>query len=133
MPTLPGDKLTRISRLLKALRHLAGIRFFLLAALILGGGYLPPVYSCTVVLAREGDRMLVGNNEDRFKNNAKYWYEAPEDGESYSALFFGFKGGVRYALGGMNEAMRTIFLITAFFVSAGAFAQNTWKASQNIF
>ncbi|PQB03536.1 linear amide C-N hydrolase [Aureitalea marina] len=78
------------------------LRVFVLTCTIL----LLPTFSmaCTVVIAWKGDRVWVGNNEDWYDLDAKYWYEAPGKKESYGAVFFGFKGEGKYAQGGMNEA-----------------------------
>lgn len=60
-------------------------------------------FSCTVVLAWEGDQVWAGNNEDWYKTDAKYWYEPAGKEKAYGALFFGFRGDGRVAQGGMNE------------------------------
>lgn len=62
-----------------------------------------PALSCTVVIAWQGDRVIVGNNEDWFDTNAKYWYEPARKNESYGSVFFGFKKDGKFAQGGMNE------------------------------
>ena len=60
-------------------------------------------FSCTVVIAWEGDKVLVGNNEDWYDMNAKYWYEPSDKNNKYGAIFFGFKKEGKYAQGGMNS------------------------------
>lgn len=60
-------------------------------------------YSCTVVIAWNGDNILVGNNEDWFDLNAKYWYEPVTEKHKYGAVYFGFKKDGKFAQGGMNE------------------------------
>ena len=62
------------------------------------------IQACTVVIAWKGDRVWVGNNEDWFDLDAKYWYEPAGKKETYDAVFFGFKGEGKFAQGGMNEA-----------------------------
>ncbi len=62
------------------------------------------VSACTVVIGWQGDRVLVGNNEDWYDLDAKYWFE-PRGGEvRYGAVFFGFRKDKQFAQGGMNEA-----------------------------
>lgn len=63
-----------------------------------------PVLSCTVVIAWDGERVIVGNNEDWFDLNAKYWYEPATKDGPYDSVFFGFKKDGKFAQGGMNEA-----------------------------
>lgn len=67
--------------------------------------FLQPIAAgaCTVVIAWKGDRVWVGNNEDWFDLDAKYWYEPAGKKDKYGAVFFGFKGEGKYAQGGMNE------------------------------
>ena len=60
-------------------------------------------HSCTVVISWEGDKVLVGNNEDWVDMNAKYWYEPNDKKKKYGAVFFGFKKEGKYAQGGMNS------------------------------
>ncbi len=59
--------------------------------------------SCTVVIAWDGEKVLVGNNEDWFDLQAKYWLEPRDAKSKYDALFFGFKKDGKYAQGGMNS------------------------------
>ncbi|WP_299272623.1 carcinine hydrolase/isopenicillin-N N-acyltransferase family protein [uncultured Psychroserpens sp.] len=62
------------------------------------------VHSCTIVIGYKNGKVLVGNNEDWYKSNAKYWYEVPKNSEEkYKSFFFGFKGDGKFAQGGMNE------------------------------
>lgn len=61
--------------------------------------------ACTIIIGYKNGKVLVGNNEDWYHSDAKYWFEVPEDrGEQYAACFFGFEGEGRFAQGGMNEA-----------------------------
>ncbi len=60
-------------------------------------------FSCTVVIAWDGEKVLVGNNEDWIKIDAKHWYEPADDESRYGAVFFGFKGDGKFAQGGMND------------------------------
>ena len=62
------------------------------------------IQAFTVVIEWKGDRVWVGNNEDWYDLDAKYWYEPASKKESYGAVFFGFKGEGKFAQGGMNEA-----------------------------
>lgn len=59
--------------------------------------------SCTVVIAWDGEKVLVGNNEDWFDLNAKYWLEPSDSKSKYDAVFFGFKKDGKFAQGGMNS------------------------------
>lgn len=61
--------------------------------------------ACFIIVGRKNGRVLVGNNEDWYQSDAKYWVERPRPGkgEKYAALFFGFKGEFKTAQGGFNE------------------------------
>ena len=59
-------------------------------------------HACTVIIGWDGDRVLVGNNEDWLKYDAKYWYEEPGKDDRYGALLFGFRGNGTFGQGGMN-------------------------------
>lgn len=61
--------------------------------------------ACFIMITRKDGRVLVGNNEDWYHSDAKYWMESPKAGKSekYKAIFFGFKGEFTTAQGGMNE------------------------------
>lgn len=56
-----------------------------------------------MVIAWNGDRILVGNNEDWYDLNAKYWYESASEKYKYGAILFGFKKDGKFAQGGMND------------------------------
>lgn len=61
-------------------------------------------YPCTIIIGFKNGKVLVGNNEDWYKSNSKYWYELPEkNNEKYKSYFFGFEGDGKFAQGGMNE------------------------------
>ena len=61
--------------------------------------------ACTIIIGYKNGQVLVGNNEDWYQSDAKYWFERPEDsGEQYAVCLFGFEGEGRFAQGGMNEA-----------------------------
>ena len=61
--------------------------------------------ACTIIIGYKNGKVLVGNNEDWYHSDAKYWLERPEDPEEhYAAYFFGFEGEGWFAQGGMNEA-----------------------------
>lgn len=66
--------------------------------------YLVNAYPCTIIIGFKNGKVLVGNNEDWYKSNAKYWFEKPKKKEEkYTAYFFGFQGDGKFAQGGMNE------------------------------
>jgi hypothetical protein len=61
--------------------------------------------ACAIVIGYKNGRVLVGNNEDWYDSDAKYWFEFPKKkAEQYAAYFFGFEGDGKFAQGGMNEA-----------------------------
>ena len=60
-------------------------------------------FACTVIIGHKNGRVIVGNNEDWYNSNSKYWIEHPEKDEKYSACFFGFNGEGKYPQGGFNE------------------------------
>lgn len=63
------------------------------------------IKACAIIIGYKNGQVLVGNNEDWYHSDAKYWLERPVDpGEQYAAYFFGFEGEGRFAQGGMNEA-----------------------------
>lgn len=65
---------------------------------------VPEVNACAIVIGYKDGRVLVGNNEDWYESDAKYWFEFPKkEGEQYASYFFGFKGDGKFAQGGMNE------------------------------
>lgn len=67
--------------------------------------YLVNAYPCTIIIGFKNGKVLVGNNEDWYKSNSKYWHELPEkNNEKYKSYFFGFEGDGKFAQGGMNEA-----------------------------
>jgi hypothetical protein len=57
-------------------------------------------YSCTIFNASDGNKVLVGNNEDGFNTDAKMWFLPGEKG-SHGAVFFGFDDA--WVQGGMND------------------------------
>ena len=60
--------------------------------------------ACAIVIGHKNGRVLVGNNEDWYESDAKYWFEFPKKkGEQYASYFFGFEGDGKFAQGGMNE------------------------------
>jgi hypothetical protein len=70
-------------------------------------------YSCNVVIAWNGDKILVGNNEDWFDLNAKYWYEPVAEKHKYGAVFFGFKKDGKFAHGGdVKSVYSNVFDLT---------------------
>ncbi len=60
----------------------------------------PIPYSCTIISASIGDKVLFGNNEDYNNPNTCYWTE-PGDSESYGCLYLGFEND--QLQGGINE------------------------------
>ncbi len=61
--------------------------------------------ACAIVIGYKNGRVLVGNNEDWYESDAKYWFEFPKkEDERYASYFFGFEGDGKFAQGGMNEA-----------------------------
>ena len=64
----------------KAFVLLAALCFFLTSK---------PAQACTGLVVQDGDRVLVGNNEDWFNPRTKIWFIQPV-GVSYGSVFFGF-------------------------------------------
>jgi len=56
--------------------------------------------ACTGFLVQDGERVLVGNNEDWFNPRSKIWFNQPVDGR-YGSVFFGFDNF--WPQGGMNQ------------------------------
>lgn len=46
-----------------------------------------PVLACTGLVVQDGDRVLVGNNEDWFNPRTKIWFIQPVNGR-YGGVFF---------------------------------------------
>jgi len=59
-----------------------------------------PVAACTGLVVQDGERVLVGNNEDWFNPRTKIWFIQPV-GERYGSIFFGFDNF--WPQGGMNQ------------------------------
>jgi len=59
-----------------------------------------PAAACTGLVLQDGDRVLVGNNEDWFNPRTKIWFIQPV-GERYGSIIFGFDN--YYPQGGMNQ------------------------------
>ena len=59
-----------------------------------------PVTACTGLVVQDGDRVLVGNNEDWFNPRTKIWFIQPVNGR-YGSIFFGFDNF--WPQGGMNQ------------------------------
>lgn len=61
--------------------------------------------ACAIIIGYKNGQVLVGNNEDWYHSDGKYWVEMPDEpGEHFSAYFFGFEGDGKFAQGGMNQA-----------------------------
>ena len=73
------------------------LTFFILSSASVNG--------CFIIISKKDGRVLVGNNEDWYHSDAKYWIEAPiaRKKEKFAALFFGFKGELTTAQGGFND------------------------------
>ena len=56
--------------------------------------------ACTGLVAQDGERVLVGNNEDWFNPRTKIWFIQPV-GDRYGSVFFGFDD--YWPQGGMNQ------------------------------
>lgn len=56
--------------------------------------------ACTGLVVQDGERILVGNNEDWFNPRTKIWFIQPLNGR-YGGVFFGFDDFS--AQGGMNQ------------------------------
>ena len=59
-----------------------------------------PVWACTGLVVNDGERVLVGNNEDWFNPRTKIWFTQPGNGR-YGSVYFGFDDFG--AQGGMNQ------------------------------
>jgi hypothetical protein len=59
-----------------------------------------PAVACTGLVVQDGERVLVGNNEDWFNPRAKIWFIQPVGGR-YGSVFFGFDNF--WPQGGMNQ------------------------------
>lgn len=59
-----------------------------------------PVAACTGLVVEDGDRVLVGNNEDWFNPRTKIWFIQPV-GDRYGSVIFGFDN--YWPQGGMNQ------------------------------
>ena len=91
-----------------------------IAILLLIGLTSPPVLACTAFFASQGDKVLVGNNEDYFNPITKIWFEPAED-KKYGRVYFGFDNF--WPQGGMNDQ--------GLFFDAFATRQNKIKLSMN--
>ncbi len=60
----------------------------------------PPVLACTGLVVQDGNRVLVGSNEDWFNPRTKIWFIQPVD-DRYGSVFFGFDNF--WPQGGMNQ------------------------------
>ncbi len=77
---------------------------YTLTLLFLALGFID-IKACTIIIGYKNGQVLVGNNEDWYHSDAKYWFEKPENPEeNYAAYFFGFEGEGRFAQGGVNES-----------------------------
>ena len=56
--------------------------------------------ACTGLVTQDGERVLVGNNEDWFNPRTKIWFIQPV-GDRYGSVFFGFDD--YWPQGGMNQ------------------------------
>jgi hypothetical protein len=56
--------------------------------------------ACTGLVVQDGERVLVGNNEDWFNPRTKIWFIQPV-GDRYGSVFFGFDN--YWPQGGMNQ------------------------------
>ena len=59
-----------------------------------------PAGACTGLVVQDGERVLVGNNEDWFNPRAKIWFILPAH-DRYGSVFFGFDNF--WPQGGMNQ------------------------------
>jgi hypothetical protein len=59
-----------------------------------------PAMACTGLVVQDGERALVGNNEDWFNPRTKIWFIQPVNGR-YGSVFFGFDNF--WPQGGMNQ------------------------------
>lgn len=59
-----------------------------------------PLLACTAFFASQGDKVLVGNNEDYINPITKIWFEPAED-KKYGRVYFGFDN--LWPQGGMND------------------------------
>jgi hypothetical protein len=59
-----------------------------------------PAWACTGLVVQDGERVLVGNNEDWFNPRTKIWFIQPVK-ERYGCIFFGFDNF--WPQGGMNQ------------------------------
>ena len=60
-----------------------------------------PLPACTGLMVQDGERVLVGNNEDWFNPRTKIWFVQPGN-DRYGGVFFGFDNF--WPQGGMNQA-----------------------------
>ena len=61
----------------------------------------PPASACTGLVVQDGERVLVGNNEDWFNPRSKIWFIQPVNNR-YGSVIFGFDN--YWPQGGMNQA-----------------------------
>ena len=59
-----------------------------------------PLLACTAFFVSQGDKVLVGNNEDYINPITKIWFEPAED-KKYGRVYFGFDNF--WPQGGMND------------------------------
>jgi len=76
-----------------------------------------PGLACTGLVVQDGERVLVGNNEDWFNPRSKIWFIQPVD-DRYGSVFFGFDNF--WPQGGMNQAG---LFFDAFALKSKAFEQ----------
>lgn len=75
-------------------------KYFFLAIAVCSGLINGPVLACTGLVVNDGERVLVGNNEDWFNPRTKIWFIQPVNGR-YGSVFFGFDDF--RPQGGMNQ------------------------------
>jgi tetratricopeptide (TPR) repeat protein len=65
------------------------------------------IFGCTIITMINGDRALIGNNEDWIDTRTKMWFY-PATEQEYGRVCFGFERDFGFAQGGIND--RGLFL-----------------------
>ena len=90
-----------------------------LAAIVLP---VRPSFACTIVTMADGERVLIGNNEDWGDTRTKMWFYPAADGE-YGRVCFGFTRDFGTPQGGINEK--------GLFLDANGLPPTGWRPDPN--
>ena len=79
-----------------------------------------PIFSqCSIFAVSDGERILVGNNEDYGPTQKRIWINPPEQGK-YGTIMFGFDEGFNNYEGGVNDQ--------GLFIDGAALDPTDWEA-----